>query len=99
MNTEQRRFRTKVIHAGQKPDPVTGAIMPNIVTSSTYQQPAPGQHTGFEYSRSQNPTRFALERMLAELEEGRYGYGFASGLAATVFVNIVVAPTQAAFLS
>ena len=82
MTHQPMHFGTAVIHAGQAPDPVTGAVMPSIVTSSTYKQHAPGEHTGFEYSRSQNPTRFALERMLAELEGGQHGFGFASGLAA-----------------
>ncbi|ELU03177.1 hypothetical protein CAPTEDRAFT_125578, partial [Capitella teleta] len=79
-------FATQTIHGGQECDPVTGAVMPPIVTSSTYAQQAPGQHTGFEYSRSQNPTRFALERLLANLEGGQRGYAFASGLAAIATV-------------
>ncbi|HBC55694.1 MAG TPA: cystathionine beta-lyase, partial [Gammaproteobacteria bacterium] len=61
-------FQTRAIHAGQHPDPTTGAIMPPIVTSSTYVQKSPGEHSGFEYSRSQNPTRFAYERCIADLE-------------------------------
>lgn len=74
-------FATRVIHAGQQPDPSTGAIMPPIYTSSTYVQQSPGQHQGFEYSRSQNPTRFAYERCVADLENGTQAFAFASGLA------------------
>jgi len=75
-------FETRVIHAGQFPDPSTGAIMPPIFQTSTYVQSSPGVHKGYEYSRSQNPTREALERCVADLEGGRRGYAFASGLAA-----------------
>ncbi|WP_337185510.1 cystathionine gamma-synthase [Phenylobacterium sp.] len=75
-------FATRAIHGGQEHDPTTGAVMPPIYATSTYAQASPGVHTGFEYSRSQNPTRFALERGLADLESGTKGYAFASGLAA-----------------
>jgi cystathionine gamma-lyase len=75
-------FDTRVIHAGQTPDPSTGAVMPPIYATSTYAQRSPGVHQGFEYSRSQNPTRFAYERCIADLESGTQGYAFASGLAA-----------------
>ena len=74
-------FETRVIHAGQFPDPSTGAIMPPIFQTSTYVQSSPGVHKGYEYSRSQNPTREALERCVADLEGGQRGYAFASGLA------------------
>jgi cystathionine gamma-lyase len=74
---------TKAIHAGQTPDPSTGAVMVPIYATSTYAQASPGEHQGFEYSRSHNPTRFAYERCVAELESGTHGYAFASGLAAT----------------
>jgi cystathionine beta-lyase/cystathionine gamma-synthase len=74
-------FETRVIHAGQFPDPSTGAIMPPIFQTSTYVQSSPGVHKGYEYSRSQNPTREALERCVADLEGGARGYAFASGLA------------------
>ena len=74
---------TLAIHGGQQNDPLTGAVMPPIVTSSTYAQKSPGEHSGFEYSRSQNPTRFAYERCIASLESGSRGFAFASGLAAT----------------
>jgi cystathionine gamma-lyase len=76
-------FGTRAIHAGQAPDPTTGAVMTPVYYTSTYAQEGPGEHKGFEYSRSQNPTRFALEDNLAALEGGRYGLAFASGLAAT----------------
>ncbi|CAB1076255.1 Cystathionine gamma-lyase (EC [Olavius algarvensis Delta 1 endosymbiont] len=76
------KFATRTIHAGQSPDPSTGAIMPPIYATSTYVQKSPGVHQGFEYSRSQNPTRHAYERCLADLESGRRGFAFASGMAA-----------------
>jgi cystathionine gamma-lyase len=79
-------LETLVIHGGQSPEPVTGAVMTPIFQTSTYVQRAPGEHTGFEYSRSQNPTRFALERALAALEGGRFGLAFASGCAATATI-------------
>ena len=75
-------FATRAIHGGQAPDPTTGAVMVPIYATSTYAQESPGVHKGFEYSRSQNPTRFALERALADLESGVRGFAFASGLAA-----------------
>ncbi len=74
---------TRAIHAGQSPDPSTGAVMTPIYATSTYVQASPGVHQGFEYSRSHNPTRFAWERCIADLEGGSRGYAFASGLAAT----------------
>jgi cystathionine gamma-lyase len=74
---------TRAIHAGQSPDPSTGAVMTPIYATSTYVQSSPGVHQGFEYSRSHNPTRFAYERCVASLESGTHGYAFASGLAAT----------------
>ena len=81
MTDKQHGFETRVIHAGQHPDPSTGAIMPPIFQTSTYVQSSPGVHKGYEYSRSQNPTREALERCVADLEGGLRGYAFASGLA------------------
>jgi cystathionine gamma-lyase len=74
---------TRAIHAGQSPDPSTGAVMTPIYATSTYVQASPGVHQGYEYSRSHNPTRFAWERCIADLEGGARGYAFASGLAAT----------------
>ncbi len=76
-------FSTRAIHAGQAPDPSTGAVMTPIYAVSTYAQKSPGVHQGFEYSRSHNPTRFAWERCIADLEGGTQGFAFASGLAAT----------------
>jgi cystathionine gamma-lyase len=75
-------FATRTIHGGQYPDPTTGAVMVPIYATSTYVQSSPGEHKGFEYSRSHNPTRFAFERCIADLESGTVGFAFASGLAA-----------------
>jgi cystathionine gamma-lyase len=80
--TNRAGFGTRAIHAGQEPDPTTGAIMVPIYATSTYVQQSPGVHKGYEYSRSQNPTRMALEACLADLENGEAGFAFASGLAA-----------------
>ncbi|RPD87774.1 cystathionine gamma-synthase [Luteimonas sp. 100069] len=77
------RPATLAIHAGQSPDPSTGAVMPPIYATSTYAQSSPGEHQGFEYSRTHNPTRFAYERCIAGLEGGTRGFAFASGMAAT----------------
>ncbi len=74
---------TLAIHGGQSPDPSTGAVMPPIYATSTYAQSSPGEHQGFEYSRTHNPTRFAYERCVASLEGGSRGFAFASGMAAT----------------
>ena len=82
-NHDNHGIGTKAIHAGQAPDPTTGAVMVPIYATSTYAQASPGEHQGFEYSRSHNPTRFAYERCVAALESGTHGYAFASGLAAT----------------
>jgi cystathionine gamma-lyase len=76
------RFATRVIHAGQSPDPSTGAIMPPIYATSTFVQDSPGVHKGLDYGRSHNPTRWALERCVADLEGGAQAFAFASGLAA-----------------
>ena len=76
-------FSTRAVHAGQSPDPTTGAVVTPIYATSTYVQSSPGVHQGFEYSRSQNPTRFAYERCVTDLEGGDAGFAFASGLAAT----------------
>jgi cystathionine gamma-lyase/cystathionine beta-lyase/cystathionine gamma-lyase/homocysteine desulfhydrase len=80
---ETTGFATKAIHAGQEPDPATGAVSVPIYQTSTYAQDGLGRHKGFEYARTQNPTRTALEKNLAALENGRYGFAFASGMAAT----------------
>lgn len=79
-------FATRTIHAGQAPDPSTGAIMPPIYATSTYVQSSPGVHQGYEYSRTQNPTRQAFERCIADLESGSAGFAFSSGMAATATV-------------
>ena len=79
-------FETRAIHAGQEPDPTTGAIMTPIYTSSTYVQESPGVHKGYDYSRSVNPTRKALEACIADLEGSSFGYAFASGMAARATV-------------
>ncbi len=83
---------TKFIHAGAEPDPSTGAIMTPIYQTSTYVQSAPGVHKGFEYARSQNPTRKALEEALAIIENGKYGLAFSSGVAATDAVVKLLQP-------
>jgi cystathionine gamma-lyase len=86
------KFGTKTIHAGVEPDPSTGAIMTPIFQTSTYVQSAPGKHKGFEYARSQNPTRKALEEALAIIENGQYGLAFSSGVAATDAVMKLLNP-------
>ncbi|MDH3275347.1 MAG: PLP-dependent aspartate aminotransferase family protein [Gammaproteobacteria bacterium] len=83
---KKKAFATRTIHAGQSPDPSTGAIMPPIYATSTYVQASPGVHQGYEYSRTHNPTRFAFERCVADLESGTRGFAFASGMAATATI-------------
>jgi cystathionine gamma-lyase len=92
MSDQQRklRFATRAIHAGQAPDPTTGAVMPPIYTTSTYAQSSPGVHKGYDYSRTRNPTRGAWERCIADLEGGTRGFAFASGMAATSTVMEVL---------
>ena len=80
-------FRTDAIHAGQEPDPSTGAIVTPIFQTSTYVQEGLGKHKGYEYARTQNPTRFALEKNMAALERGVAAYAFASGMAATTAIT------------
>ena len=82
----KHKLATRVIHAGQNPDPSTGAIMTPIYATSTYVQSRPGEHQGWEYSRSHNPTRSAYEACMADLESGSRGFAFASGMAATATV-------------
>jgi len=84
---EKTHFDTRAIHAGQSPDPTTGAVMTPIYATSTYRQKAPGEHQGYEYSRTRNPTREAYEACIADLESGTRGFAFASGMAA---VNTVI---------
>jgi cystathionine gamma-lyase len=91
-NPESLGFATRAIHAGQDADPATGATIVPIYATSTYTQAAPGQHKGYEYSRSGNPTRTALETCLAALENGERGLAFASGLAATTAVLSTLRP-------
>jgi len=86
------KFATKAIHAGQHADPTTGAVMTPIYQTSTYQQAAPGDHKGYEYSRGTNPTRKALEDCLAALENGNHGLAFSSGMAATETVLKLLKP-------
>ena len=86
------KLETKIIHAGMTPDPSTGAVMVPIYQTSTYVQEAPGKHKGFEYARSQNPTRFALEEAFAQIENGKFGLAFSSGVAATDAVIKLLAP-------
>jgi len=81
-NDKNLRFGTRAIHGGQQPDPLTGAVMTPIYQTSTYAQSAPGEHKGYEYSRTDNPTRKALEACIASLEMGDFGISFASGMAA-----------------
>ncbi|KYG66614.1 cystathionine gamma-synthase [Bdellovibrio bacteriovorus] len=84
--TENLGFSTRAIHAGQSPDPTTGAIMTPLYLTSTFVQESPGVHKGWEYSRTHNPTRRAYEDCLASLESGKYGFAFASGCAATATI-------------
>ena len=86
MNFNEMGFSTRAIHAGQQPDPTTGAIMTPLYLTSTFVQSSPGEHKGYEYSRTSNPTRKAYEDCLASLEEGKYGFGFASGCAASTTI-------------
>ncbi|MFK5973928.1 MAG: cystathionine gamma-synthase [Flavobacteriaceae bacterium] len=92
MDEKKLKFNTKTIHGGQKPDEAYGAVMPPIYQTSTYAQTTPGGHKGYEYSRSANPTRTALENSLASIENGNYGLAFASGLAAMDAVIKLLSP-------
>jgi cystathionine gamma-lyase len=82
----EQAFSTRVVHGGQRPDPLTGAVMPPIYATSTYVQSSPGVHKGYEYSRTANPTRDALQAAIANLEGGYAGFAFASGMAATATI-------------
>ncbi|MDR5696984.1 MAG: PLP-dependent transferase, partial [Armatimonadota bacterium] len=84
--SRRHRFETRAIHDGQEPEPVTGAVTVPIFATSTFRQRAPAEHTGYEYARTANPTRTALETALASLEEARHGLAFASGMAAITTV-------------
>lgn len=92
MMKDNMKFATKAIHAGQEPDPTTGAVMTPIYQTSTYAQKAPGDHKGFEYSRGTNPTRQALEACLAAIENAKYGLAFSSGMGATDAVMKLLQP-------
>jgi len=92
MDNKKYKIATKMIHAGVEPDPTTGAIMTPIYQTSTYVQAAPGDHKGYEYSRTQNPTRHALEKSLAAIENGNHGLCFGSGMAATDAVIKLLSP-------
>lgn len=92
--TPEQHFETRAIHAGQAPDPVTGAVVPPIYQTSTYAQAGVGKHLGYEYSRTGNPTRAALETCLASLEQGRFGLAFASGMAACDAVMRLLRPAD-----
>jgi len=85
-DSSTQRFATRVIHGGQRPDPLTGAVMPPIYATSTYVQSSPGVHQGYDYARTRNPTRDALQAALANLEGGAAAFAFASGLAATATI-------------
>ncbi|MDB5109968.1 MAG: cystathionine gamma-lyase/cystathionine beta-lyase, partial [Mucilaginibacter sp.] len=86
------KFATKAIHAGQEPDPTTGAVMTPIYQTSTYWQKSPGDNKGYEYSRGTNPTRKALESCLAALENAQFGLAFSSGMGATDAVMKLLMP-------
>src|SRR5260221_3199296 len=92
MSNKESGFSTQAIHVGQDADPTTGATIVPIYATSTYTQAAPGQHKGYEYSRSGNPTRTALEACLAALEGGERGLAFASGLAASTALLLTLRP-------
>ena len=99
MAGEHYKLNTKLIHAGVEPDPTTGAIMTPIYQTSTYVQAAPGNHKGYEYARTQNPTRTALQNALAAIENGNHGLCFGSGMAATDAVIKLLAPGDEVIVS
>lgn len=92
MTIKDLQLGTRVIHAGQSPDPSTGAVSMPIYATSTYVQKSPGEHQGYEYSRTKNPTRFAFEKCAADLESGKHGYAFASGMAAIATLLEILSP-------
>src|SRR6201999_1979674 len=95
-DTHKFGFATRAIHAGQDADPTTGATIVPIYATSTYTQEGVGEHKGFDYSRTVNPTRLALERQLAALEDAKYGYAFSSGMAAeSAVMNLLSAGDHA----
>lgn len=98
-NNKEYKLDTKLIHAGVAPDPTTGAIMTPIYQTSTYVQAAPGEHKGYEYARTQNPTRTALQQALAAIENGKYGLSYGSGMAATDAVAKLLQPGDEVIVS
>ncbi|MBL7719188.1 MAG: cystathionine gamma-synthase [Flavipsychrobacter sp.] len=98
-NSNKHKLETRLIHAGVEPDPTTGAIMTPIYQTSTYVQAAPGDHKGYEYARTQNPTRTALQNALASIENGQYGLCFGSGMAATDAVAKLLLPGDEVIVS
>ena len=98
-NNNKHKLETRVIHAGVEPDPSTGAIMTPIYQTSTYVQAAPGDHKGYEYARTQNPTRTVLQNALADIENGKYGLCFGSGMAATDAVAKLLQPGDEVIVS
>src|SRR3954469_10931168 len=92
MQKKKLNLATRVIHAGQTPDPTTGAVMTPIYATSTYVQTSPGKHQGYEYSRTHNPTRDAYEKCIADLESGQRGFAFASGMAAIATILELLKP-------
>ncbi len=98
-NNNKHKLETRLIHAGVEPDPSTGAIMTPIYQTSTYVQAAPGDHKGYEYARTQNPTRTALQNALASIENGQYGLSFGSGMAATDAVAKLLMPGDEVIVS
>src|SRR3990167_11549234 len=92
MKNKDLQLGTRVIHAGQAPDPTTGAVSMPIYATSTYVQQSPGKHQGYEYSRTKNPTRFAYEKCAADLESGSNGYAFASGMAGMATLLEIFSP-------
>ncbi|RYZ79500.1 MAG: aminotransferase class I/II-fold pyridoxal phosphate-dependent enzyme, partial [Moraxellaceae bacterium] len=99
MSHQQYKKSTQLIHAGVEPDPSTGAIMTPIYQTSTYVQAAPGDHKGYEYARTQNPTRTALQNALAAIENGKHGLCFGSGMAATDAVIRLLVPGDEVIVS
>ena len=99
MSDKHYKLNTKLIHAGVHPDPTTGAIMTPIYQTSTYVQAGPGDHKGYEYARTQNPTRDALQSSLAAIENAKYGLSFGSGMAATDAVIKLLNPGDEVIVS
>jgi len=99
MSNQQHKLATRLIHAGVEPDPLSGAIMTPIYQTSTYVQEAPGVHKGYEYARTQNPTRTALQNALASIENGKFGLSFGSGMAATDAVAKLLQPGDEVMVS